>query len=118
MPMEKIKPLIPTLRERKRYLSFEIISDYDFDFSIVKKHIFDEYKRLYGENGLSKAGLIMLSNKYDKAKKRGIIRVSNKELDKLKLSLAVITKINDKDVIFRTLIASGMIKKATDAINT
>lgn len=117
MQNEKIKPLIPTLREKKRYISFEIISRQNFDFSSVKKAIFDEYKKLFGEKGFCDAGLIMLSNKYFEDKKSGIIRVSHKKTESLRVTLASILKINGHDVIIKSIITSGMLNKAEKSIN-
>lgn len=115
--MEKLKPLIPTLREKKRYVSFEIISKESniFAFPEVQKAVKDSYKSLYGETGEGKAGIILLSNKYQNNK--GIIRINNKCVEKLKLSLALIKEINKKEVIIQSLITSGMIRKAEEKIN-
>ena len=116
--MERIKPLIPTLREKKRYITFEIISkNYDFGFKDLSDAIKHEFKELYGTDGEAKAGIIILSNKYNENTKRGIIRVNNKYLDKLKLSLAMVKNIRYTDVIIKTIIAAGMIKKASEKIN-
>lgn len=117
MPMERIKPLIPTLREKKRYITFEIISkNHDFTYRDLSDEVKREFKELYGTDGEAKAGIIMLSNKYDTKKQRGVIRVNNKWLDKLKLSLAMVKKIKNTDAIIKTIIASGMIKKAAEKI--
>ena len=112
MPMEKLKPLIPTLREKKRYVSFEIISKDDacFEYPEVTRAIRESYKALYGETGEAKAGLLVIPKKYKDNK--GVIRVNNKSKDKLLLSLAMIKEINKKEVIIRSLITSGMISKA------
>ena len=117
MPNEKIKPLIPTLREKKRYVSFEILSRENFDFNSVKKTIIDEYKKLFGEKGIGDAGLIMLQNKYFPENNNGIIRVSHKKVDSLKLALATIQKINEKEVVIKSVITSGILNKAEKSIN-
>lgn len=116
MPNEKIKPLIPTLREKKRYVSFEMISNKDFDFSSVKRAIFDEYKKLFGERGFAEAGLIMLQNKYFPEIKKGIIRVSHKKTESLRVTLASIQKINAENVILKSVITSGILNKAEKSI--
>ena len=118
MPNEKIKPLIPTLREKKRYVSFEIISRQGIDFNSAKKAIFDEYKKLFGEKGFGDAGLIMLQNKYYPEKNSGIIRVSHKKTESLKLALASVQKINGDDAIIKSITTSGMLNKAEKSIQT
>ena len=118
MQNEKIKPLIPTLREKKRYISFEIISRENFDFLSVKKVIFDEYKQLFGEKGFGDAGLIMLQNKYFPEKNSGIIRVTHKKTESLRVVLASVQKINGKDAIIKSITTSGMLNKAEKSIQT
>jgi len=117
MPMEKLKPLIPTLREKKRYLAFEIITKdaINLGFSDVQKAIKESFKDLYGQTGEGDAGIIMLSKKYKNNK--GVIRVNNKYVDKLKLSLAMIKEINKNEAIIRSLTSSGMVRIAAEKIN-
>jgi ribonuclease P/MRP protein subunit POP5 len=118
MPMERIKPLIPTLREKKRYIAFEIISkNHDFGFKDLEYAVKREFKELYGTDGEAKAGMIIVSKRYDEKKQMGVIRVNNKYVDRLKLSLAMVKKIKNTDVIMKTIITSGMIKIAAEKIN-
>ncbi len=113
--MEKIKPLIPTLREKKRYISFEIITDSNAEFPQVRREIMNSFQRLYGEKGVADAGIIMLSNLYSSKTKKGVIRVSHKNTDKLRLSLAMVKKIDGKDAIIKSIKTSGMLKKASES---
>jgi RNase P/RNase MRP subunit POP5 len=63
-----------------------------------------------------KAGL--LSAKYDAGKMSGIIRVSNKYVDKLKVVLGMIQNVNGKDVNIDCVYVSGMLNKAVDKMNS
>ncbi|MBR9691116.1 hypothetical protein GOV08_05535 [Candidatus Woesearchaeota archaeon] len=113
--VQKIKPLMPSLREKKRYLAFEIIADKEsFSYKHSADAINTEFIKLFGTHGMAQAGVLILKNQFENNK--GIIRVSNKHLDKLRLALAMIKKINKKDVIVKSIIASGMIKKAKESI--
>ena len=105
--MEKIKPLLSSLREKKRYLTFEILEKKPIDIKIAKINILDNFIRLYGEFGAANAGLIFMEELYHKNK--GIIRVSNKSLDKLRGSLTTI-----KDIHVKSIGASGILKKAQE----
>ena len=54
----------------------------------------------------------MLKDKYDDNRQRGLIRVNNKALDKMRASLALVKQIAGQDVIVRSVGVSGIMKKA------
>ena len=59
--MAKIKPVLPSLREKKRYLVFEIVSKEPIkDFSVISKAIWKALLDLSGVLGASKAGIWLL----------------------------------------------------------
>ena len=106
---------MPSLRERKRYLAFEIISETPIkDFNAVSKVIFDKALEFLGELGCSEAGINILSDKYDGKKQRGLMRINNKSLDKMKATFALIDQMANQNVIVRSIGASGILKKAED----
>ncbi|MAG91988.1 hypothetical protein CMO83_04905 [Candidatus Woesearchaeota archaeon] len=109
----KLKPILPSLREKKRYLVFEVISkDKITDINAVSDSIRHYSMQFLGQLGTAKAGIMVLNNKWDAELQRGIIKVSHKHVDGLKASLMFIDKINDKEVIFRSLGVSGILNKA------
>ena len=105
----KIKPMLPTLREKKRYLAFEVVSDQRNDFSSVENAILASVAECLGTIDMAKAGVMVMADKWDNLKQMGIIRVNNKYVDKLKFALA---KIKGKN-IFRSLNVSGILAKAS-----
>jgi ribonuclease P/MRP protein subunit POP5 len=109
----KIKPLLPSLREKKRYLAYEVISKNRFyDAVHVNKSILDAAKDFLGNWGMSHAGLIPLNDKWNPDMQRGIIRVNNKHVDDLKASLIFVKNIEGKEVIVKSVGASGILRKA------
>jgi ribonuclease P/MRP protein subunit POP5 len=106
MKIKKQKPLLPTLKERKRYLVYEAITKAPITQAKTHSLIKASLKDLTGTLGLSKAGLIFLK---DWNKQRGIVRINNKELDHLKSSLV---QIREKNILFRSIGVSGMLKQA------
>jgi len=108
----KTKPLLPTLRERKRYVGFQVISEKRFTEPEVSKKILEITKEFFGTYLLAKAGIIILKNKYDEKDQTGIIKISHKYVDQLKTSLGLVTKIKDHDAMIRTTTTSGILKKA------
>ena len=109
----KLKPILPSLREKKRYLTFEIISKGKIDdFSVVSNAIWANLLSFTGELGAAKSGVWLLVDKYNEKTQRGIIKVSNKYVNELKASLSLIKEIDKKQVIVRSIIVSGMMNKA------
>jgi RNase P/RNase MRP subunit POP5 len=100
------------LRERKRYLAFEIISkDEIVDFNAVSKAITASALSFLGEKSAGEAG-IRVMDKYAPEKHKGLIKINNKYLNELKTSLALISTIANKEVIVRSLGVSAVLKKA------
>jgi len=67
----KLKPVLPSLREKKRYLAFEVISKEKInDASQVSSAIWNASLQLLGQLGTAKAGLMVLSNKWDQKLQR------------------------------------------------
>lgn len=109
----KLKPLLPSLREKKRYLAFRIISKGKISqFLPVLKAINSSIFSFLGELGAAKAGTIVLEDTYNPERQSGIIRVSHRHVDELRSALMTINKIEGKDSIVITAGVSGMLKKA------
>jgi len=113
MAKAKTKPLLPTLREKKRYLAYEVISGHKFnDAMYINKAIMDAAKDFLGNLGMAKAGIIAMDDQFNQKLQKGIVRVNNKHLDNLRASLLFVEKINENDVIIKSVGASGVLKKA------
>ena len=107
-----LKSLLPTLKERKRYLAFEVISKEKIgNFSSISSAVWAKTKEFLGELGLAKAGIWLLPDKWNSSKQTGIIRVSHKHVNELKASLALIKNIDNFPVIVRSIGVSGMLNK-------
>lgn len=114
----KLKPILPSLREKKRYLVFEVISKKGInDFAPVSNAIMRASFQFLGQLGVAKAGIIPLPNKWNSELQRGIVKVSHKHVDALRAALIFADKIDDSDVIFRSVGVSGILNKAEKRLN-
>jgi RNase P/RNase MRP subunit POP5 len=94
-------------------LAFEIISERPLeDFKQVSDAVWNSALGYLGSLGCAEAGIIMLPEKYNKNSQRGMIRVNNKSVDKLRATLALIDQINGQKVIVRSVGVSGIMNKA------
>lgn len=98
--------------EKHRYIAFEIISEnHDISGDQLLKTIWNQLYMIYGEYGTSKVGLWLIY--FDQDSRKGVLRCSLKEIDKLRTVLATITsftKKNEPEVIIYVLGISGTIK--------
>ncbi len=107
----KGKPLLPTLRTKKRYVVYEAVSDRELAHNDIYNSILGSFKECFGIFGLGKAG-IMDTRIYNKDLKRGMIKINHNYLDQLRVALGMITKVNGNEAIMHTVGVSGIIKKA------
>jgi ribonuclease P/MRP protein subunit POP5 len=101
----KLRPLMPSLREKKRYVAFEVESVKKVDSKEAQEIIEKSFKRLVGELGLAKAGIKFMK---DWKNNRGIIKVNTRSVDELKAAFAL---INEENIIIKSLTLSGSIEK-------
>ncbi|MBT3417014.1 hypothetical protein HON86_02700 [Candidatus Woesearchaeota archaeon] len=100
-----MKPLLPSLREKKRYIVFDVKTD-DFDNKKIENMIVETTLKFIGEFGMSKSGFMVLSDTWDG--KKGIIKVSSKYVDEIKMVLGLIKG----NIIVNPIGVSGTLKRA------
>ena len=97
--MIKIKPILPSLKDKERYILYE--------GKVSRTMIKQGIKDFIGEYGLSRAGIMFISYKNNK----GIIKTNVKYLDHVKTALSLMkTRVKPIKV-------SGTIKKLKSCLN-
>jgi ribonuclease P/MRP protein subunit POP5 len=104
------KQLLPSLRERNRYIAFEIISDSDIARKDVVKAIWNSALQFLGELGASKTSIWVMD--WDDKMKNGILKVNHKSVDDVRAAMALLKGINGGRAIFHVRGISGTVKKA------
>ncbi len=105
--MQKLKPLRPSLREKKRYVVFEALPKKRLSVAHIAKTINLSILQYIGTKGSARAGAIVLNEKYNQNTQRGIIKVAHDSVDDLKAALTL-----NEDITFQVLGVSGILKKA------
>ncbi|MBI5880911.1 hypothetical protein HZB90_02165 [archaeon] len=94
-------------------MAFEVVSESPIqDFNAVSRAVWDKALEYLGELGCAEAGIMIMQDKYDVEKQRGLIRVNNKSVDKLRATLTLIDQIDNKSAIVRSRGVSGVLNKA------
>ncbi|HLC22360.1 MAG TPA: Rpp14/Pop5 family protein [Candidatus Nanoarchaeia archaeon] len=104
----KLKPILPSLREKKRYIAFEVKTEENVDFNEVKTAIESAMKGFLGDLGMAHAGAIFLP---DWKNNHGIVRVNSNMVDHTKASLALVTHIAGQKATVHSVAVSGVINK-------
>lgn len=95
--------LEPALREKKRYVVFETLKKRPYNE--VKGKLYKELLAFLGEKGTGEMGLIFLPEHWKG--QRGVIRVSHKKVNELKMIIGLI-----KEMKAKTIKTTGSLKKA------
>jgi ribonuclease P/MRP protein subunit POP5 len=106
----KLKFLLPTLREKDRYISFQVISEEPIVYEDLEQAIWNTMLDFSGELGVSKTSVWLIKNLYDSEKQVGVIRCNNKSVQQVIAGLGLISRLGDVRVTFKILKVSGTIR--------
>jgi len=107
-----MRPILPSAREKKRYVVFEIISEEPVEnIASFYDALNKKAKEWFGELYAAKLRLYLFVEKWDK--QRGIIKVNRKFTDMLKALFCLITELENKKVIIKSIAVSGTLKQAS-----
>jgi len=103
------KSLLPSLREKKRYIAFEITGAKKNPSSVARV-IEKSLRSLVGDQGMGRTGYYFVNDTFTGNK--GTFKVSNTAVDSSRAALSLITEVDNEQVIVRSLGVSGILKKA------
>ena len=102
-----MKPLLPTLKERQRYIVYETISAHPLDADISEA-LLHRLAELLGVFGMADAGILSIA--YDNKQQAGILRCDHKQVPRVKAGLLMITHLGHQQVIIKVRGISGTLK--------
>ena len=112
MEEKRPKPLPSSLRGRRRYIAYEIISQEKILLDDLMNTIWHTVLNFLGEHGTSETDMWIAKDTYDDKRQMGLIRCSHDSVEQIRASLALIERIGDVRVVFKVLGISGTIKAA------
>ena len=104
------KPLPSSLRGRRRYIAYQVISEDKIIFQDLANSIWHSLLNLLGELGSSQADLWIARDIYDEKRQIGIIRCSHDKVEQVRTALALMERIGDARIVTKVLGISGSIK--------
>jgi RNase P/RNase MRP subunit POP5 len=106
--------ILPTLRERRRYIKFQVLSAKPVHYVTIKETLQNTLKEFIGELGLSKASFRLMRELYDTDAQVGVLRCNHHALHAVIASLSLVSQIKATPVIFKVLKVSGTIRGVKD----
>jgi ribonuclease P/MRP protein subunit POP5 len=103
----KVKPWLPVLKPKERYVRFELISEKELSKDSVSRGIATAILRFAGEHGLAQAKYRLVEFSMGK----GILQTTSKALPMVIASLTLMQDIDNISVAFRSLKVAGTLKK-------
>ena len=120
--IQKLKILPPTLRDKKRYIAFEVTSQGRLNRDDIISMLLDGSLYLFGACGTANFELWVVKlwrctsennpETINEHRMKGILRCRRGEVDSLKAVIPTITNFRGEPVVFHTLGISGTIKSA------
>ncbi|MFP4523893.1 MAG: Rpp14/Pop5 family protein [Candidatus Woesearchaeota archaeon] len=107
----KSKPLLPVLKEKKRYLAYRLHGDLPRNAGNL---LAAELEKLLGVFEASEAGLLPIT--YDPEAKTGVLRTSLAKVRRVRLAMLLATALGGKDAVVEPTLTSGVLKKAKQAM--
>ena len=106
--LKKLKMLPPTLREKKRYIMFEVLSEEEVNYEELESAIWNILLDFLGEFGVATTSFWILKERWKG--NRGIIRCNHTSVQHIIASLGLLERIGDTRLTIRILGVSGTIK--------
>ena len=106
--MINIKHLLPSLREKKRYLTYSVDANEQPNQIDITNAIKQQLFTFLGQWGYGRSGILFVKTN----KTKGVIRVARTAVDAVKTALITLRTINNIPVRIQTLTTSGILNKA------
>src|SRR3989339_950558 len=97
----------PSLREKKRYIIFELIGEKKFTLSEIKSEVERALLLFLGQLGLSKAAPMFIEEKFNLEAQKFTLKVNHKYVNETKAALALSKSIKNTPIIIKSVTVSG-----------
>ncbi|MBC5793385.1 MAG: ribonuclease P protein component 2 [Nanohaloarchaea archaeon] len=106
-----MKRLPPSIRQKKRYVRFNIHSESNFDLGEVVDCFWDAVIDFSGVQGSSKIDPWIIGNTFDETKQEGVVKVRRSEVESFRAAITLVENIGGEDAFVEVIQVSGSLDK-------
>jgi len=106
----RLKILLPSLRKRKRYVLFKVISEEQINYPLFKELLNSTFLKFYGELEFSRFDFKLLDERWNEREQIGIVKCNHIFVPNIIVVLGLLQRIGDARVNVKILKVSGTIK--------
>src|SRR5438445_6533207 len=103
MKERRLKTLMPTLREKERYIKFKVISENPIYYSDLEEAIWNTFLEFFGEANTAKLSLWLIKNLFDQKEQTAVAKCNSKSVEQIIAGLGLISRIGDSRIIVKIL---------------
>lgn len=107
---DKTKTLPSSYREKKRYVTFEVVSEDTLELEDLIKGVWRAVINNLGVLGVARTNFHFFTELYEEDRQRFVVRCMPKDVELIRFSLALVTEINERPVCLRSVGVSGTMK--------
>ncbi|MFT4868104.1 MAG: ribonuclease P/MRP protein subunit POP5 [Candidatus Nanohaloarchaea archaeon] len=110
-----MKPLPPSIREKKRYLKFKVHAEEPVNFGELSDSVWGSCLSYLGSKRTGEANHWLIKNQFNRSDQTGVIKVEKSCVEDFRAALTLVDKIGDKKSFIEVKRVSGSIKKLKDS---
>ncbi|MBI4152820.1 hypothetical protein HY495_03855 [Candidatus Woesearchaeota archaeon] len=107
--------LLPSLKQRKRYLVFKIRAEKTFSAAEIQEAVEQALQDFLGQLGMARAAPLFFKDLSQN--NQFVLKINHHYVDEVKSALILIKKIKNTPVLLHSITTSGILKKAVAAFS-
>lgn len=112
--MGELQTLPSSLREKKRYIVFEVLCDRDRELGQVVDAVWDVLLDFLGQDGVAQAAPWLMEDLFDAEQQRGGLKVNKEEVESVRAALALVQEIGGETAALQVLGVTGTMDSARE----
>ncbi|MCC5994005.1 MAG: hypothetical protein LM587_00175 [Candidatus Aenigmarchaeota archaeon] len=114
----KLKILLPTLRRKRRYILFKVISEQKIEYLSFKELLISTFLKFYGEHTFARFDFRLLDERWNENEQIGIARCAHNFVPNTIVVFGLLQRLGDIRINVKILKISGTINSLLKNLRT